>query len=443
MQRSSASILRTDVVIIGAGASGLVAASELARAGRSALLLDARDRVGGRIWSRHEPGLAVPVELGAEFIHGRARATFALLAKAASAAVETAGEHWTLRDGKLLPSQDLFAEVRAAMKRTRVLEKKDLALDVFLERHLRDELTDGARAYARMLAQGFDAADTRRASARAIVEEWTGGASVEAPQFRPLGGYGVLLEHLAAALRASSVDLQLDTVVHAVRWSRGSAKVTGTFLGRAFDVIAKRVIVALPLGVLQIPARAVGAVRFTPALTQKRDALRHLAPGPVIKVLLRFSRAFWEELEHGRYCKVAFFHDRAATFPTFWTALPVRVPLLVAWAGGPNAQRLASADKTKIVDEAMRSLESTFQLQGAGASELQSAWVHDWQSDPYARGAYSYVLVGGEKAREALAKPLLGTLFFAGEAADTEDAGTVAGALNSGLRAAREVLASF
>jgi monoamine oxidase len=75
---------------------------------------------------------------------------------------------------------------------------------------------------------------------------------------------------------------------------------------------------------------------------------------------------------------------------------------------------------------------------------LEGAWVHDWQSDPYARGAYSYVKVAGEKAREQLAAPLRDTLFFAGEATDTEgEAGTVAGALQSGERAAREVLRSL
>jgi monoamine oxidase len=425
---------------MGAGASGLTAAAELARAGVSALLVDARDRVGGRIWSHPEPGLPVPVELGAEFIHGRAESTFALLDKAGGAAVDTDGEHRTLRGGRLVASQDLFAEIRVAMKRTRVLDRKDMAFDVFVERHLQ-ELSHDARAYALTLVQGFDAADTKRASARAIVEEWTGGASVEAPQFRPLGGYGSLLAHLSAGLRGSSVDLQLDTVVRTVRWSRGSVRIKGTFMGQPFEAHAKRAIVTLPLGVLQQPARAEGAVKFTPALTAKRDALNRLAAGPVFKVLMRFRRAFWEALDDGRHRDAAFFHDRSAAFPTFWTALPVRVPLLVAWAAGPNAQRLSGLSRADIVREAVLSLRSTFGVRDEGALALEGAWVHDWQADPYARGAYSYVLTNGNKAREALARPLLDTLFFAGEAADDEEAGTVAGAFRSGMRVAREVLA--
>lgn len=412
----------------------------LGRRGQSALVLDARDRIGGRIWSHHEPDLPVPVELGGEFIHGVSRATFAALEHAGSAAVDTRGGHWTVRDGQLAPTRDLFAEIRQGLRRTRALDEKDMPFDLFLDRHLRGEVTDEALAYARMLAQGFDAADTARASARAIVEEWTGGGSVEAPQFRPMGGYGALLAGLANRLRGSPVEIQLDTIVRAVHWKRGAVRVSGTFMGRRFEARAKRAIVTLPLGVLQQSSGAEGFVRFTPALSDKRKALKFLAPGPVLKVALRFRRAFWDELDRGRYRDVAFFHAREAAFPTVWTALPVRTPLLVAWAAGPKAQRLARAGKTRVVAEAIASVRATFGGEAAVEDLLQGAWVHDWQADPYARGAYSYVIAGGGEARGDLAKPIMSTLFFAGEAADTGgEAGTVGGALQSGTRAASEL----
>lgn len=446
MNRPARAQSDADVIIIGAGAAGLAAAGKLAHARRTALLIEARDRVGGRVWSQHEPGLPVPVELGAEFIHGRGEPTFSLLAKAGAAAVDSAGrsrgERWALREGRLEPSEDLFAEIRHALKRMPEL-KQDMSLDAFLERHLRKEVTAEACAFARMLAQGYDAADTKRASARAIVEEWAGGGSVDMPQFRPMGGYGPLLSYLASGLHDSSVSVQLDSPVRTVRWSRGAVKVEGTFLGRPFEARAKRAIVTLPVGVLQQPARVDGAVRFAPALTAKRDALKHLATGPVLKVVLRFRTAFWEKLDRGRYCNVAFFHPRQEAFPTFWTALPVRAPLLVAWAGGPKAQALAGASKAKIIEHALTSLTALFHDRKKIERELEGAWVHDWQRDPYARGAYSYETVNGDKAREQLAKPLLNTLFFAGEATGSEEVATVAGALESGGRAAREVLASF
>jgi monoamine oxidase len=430
-----------DVIVIGAGAAGLAAAAELARAGKRALLIEARARVGGRVWTHEEPGIPVPVELGAEFIHGRAKATFELIERAGSAAVDAGGDHWSLRDGRLVRSQDLFREVRVAMERSRALAKQDMPFDRFLERYLAAELTDTARVYARMLAQGFDAADTRRASARAIVEEWTGGGSVEQPQFRPLGGYGPLLSALVSRLRGSAVELQLNTVVEGVSWRRGAVEVRGPFLGKPFVAQAKRAIVTLPLGVLQHGPGAAGGVRFMPALTAKGEALRGLAPGPVLKAVLRFRAPFWETAKRGRYRDVAFFHPREAAFPTFWTALPVRAPLMVAWAAGPKAVRLANATKPRIIEHALASLAALFGDVEKIRAGLEAAWLHDWQRDPYARGAYSYVVAGGGKARAQLARPLARTLFFAGEAADTEgEAGTVAGALQSGVRAAREVM---
>jgi monoamine oxidase len=429
-----------DVIVLGAGASGLKAAADLARAGCSGVLLDARDRIGGRIHTRHEPGLAVPLELGAEFIHGEAPPVFELIAKAAGAAIDTGGERWSLTGGKLERSNRMLDEIQDAMRNDRILSKRDLSFDEFLDRHLKDVLSPEARESARMFAQGFDAADTRRASARAITDEWTAGSSVGSSQFRPLGGYGALLAHLAGELRGSAMQLQLNTEIRSIRWRRGGVEARGTFHGRAFAATAKRAIVALPLGVLQ-RSTPPGGVRFTPALAQKRRALKHLAPGPVMKVLLRFRRAFWEEVGDGRYRGAAFFHARKEPFPTFWTTLPVRTPVIAAWAAGPKATALAGADAAKVIGEALKSFATIFPAVDV-EHMLESASFHDWQTDPYARGAYSYVLVDGIDAREQLAQPLAGTLFFAGEAADCEgEAGTVAGALQSGTRAARELLA--
>jgi len=434
----------TQVIIIGAGAAGLAAADELSRAGCAALLVEARDRLGGRIWSPREPSLPVPIELGAEFIHGDAPATVSVLRKAGLAALDAGGEHWTLRNGVLARSEDLLAQIQQAIRKTSALKERDMSFDAFLDRHLSRMLPPEGCAYARMFAQGFDAADTSRASARAIVEEWAGGGSVNAGQYRPLGGYGAMLEHLAATLRSSSVNLQLNTVVQTVRWSRHAVEVAGTFLGRTFKATAKRAIVTLPLGVLQASVREHGAVRFTPRLAAKRDALEHLASGPVLKVLLKFREAFWERLAGGRYRGVSFFHPREALFPTFWTALPVRLPLMVAWAAGPNADRLRNASKAEIIDHALASLAELFGERDRIEKLLEGAWVHDWQRDPYARGAYSYVKVGGGEARKQLAEPIRQTLYFAGEATDTDgEAGTVAGALQSGTRAAREVIDSL
>src|SRR5580704_16155469 len=160
-----------DILIIGAGAAGLAAASELAHSGRRVLLLEARDRIGGRIWTQHEPDLAVPIEYGAEFIHGHAPATMAILRRGGGTAIESTDTHFRLLNGELAARNDFFHEVRGALRASSELDQQDLSFDIFLERS--QQLSPEARRYAKMMAEGFDAADTSRASARAIVAEWT------------------------------------------------------------------------------------------------------------------------------------------------------------------------------------------------------------------------------------------------------------------------------
>jgi monoamine oxidase len=402
--------VQADVLVIGAGAAGLAAAAELARAGRSVLILEARSRIGGRCHTCRLPGVAAPVELGAEFIHGRPEATFSLLKRAGTPAVDTTRTQRVLFDGRLR-AVDVFAEARKAMRRK---PATDVSFRALLARQ---RLSPRTRALATLMVQGFDAADPREASAQAIVEEW--GTALTTSHMRPQGGYGPLLETLGVAV-------QLETIVREVRWSRGRVEISGTFRGEPWAASAPRAVITLPLGVLQS-----GAVRFTPAL---RKPLEKLASGPVIRVAMAFKDAFWEKEHPG----VAFFHSPRAAFPTFWTPLPMRAPLLTAWAGGPKAARLTGSPEERLVAEALKSVRSVTRSK----EEPISVLVHDWQSDPYARGGYSYLKVGGAGAREELAAPVEDTLYFAGEATDVEQSGTVGGALASGIRAAREILES-
>ena len=405
-----------DVIVIGAGAAGLAAADVLSRAGRSVLVLEGRDRVGGRVWTRRMPGLALPVELGAEFVHGEAAVTHALLNKSRIRTVPSGREQrYAVGGGRLRPV-DSFREAQAAMKDQAPLRARDLSFDAFLARRRMPSLT---RTFARSMVQGFDAADPARASARAIAQEWSGG-QMNGAQPRIREGYGPLLDWLARQVMRRGARLKMQARVREVRWRRGRVEVQGD----AFRCTARQAIVTLPLGVLQS-----GAVRFAPEL-DKREALARLASGPVIKAALRFPSAFWER----RYRGVAFFHAPGAAFPTFWTLLPARAPLLIAWAGGPKAAALSGEEEIRRA--LLQSLKRLF-----GAPEApDQVLMHDWASDPFACGAYSYVLVDGEGAREALRAPLEDALFFAGEATSLDDAGTVAGALASGQRAARELM---
>ncbi len=367
------------------------------------------------------PGVDAPVELGAEFIHGEARETRRLLRAANVAAVESVREQRHLRGGRLRP-MNAFAEAARAVRGA------SLADDTSFERFLAGRrIAPETKTFARMMVQGFDAADPRRVSARSIIEEWSEG-SLGASQPRPQGGYGPLFEWWTVQLLRRRARLLLAAVVKGIEWRRGSVTVRGRLRGAPFTLKARRAVVTLPLGVLQ-SAR----VQFAPALRQKRAALAKLASGPVIRVAMRFREEFWAHRAPG----VAFFHVPQAAFPTFWTPLPMRVPLLTAWAGGPKAQRLTGRSSLALVRAALDSVRAVF---GKAHAEPDAVYLQDWAQDPYSRGGYSYVLVGGEGAREDLAAPLQDTLYFAGEATDTNEAGTVAGALRSGSRAAREIL---
>lgn len=430
-----------DIAILGAGAAGLAAAATLADSGRSVLLLEARDRLGGRIWTRRETGLAVPIELGAEFLHGYAAPTLAHLRRADVAVIEMHEKHVAFHGAKVQPRTGFEDLQNAFAKHRDVLERTDLSLDEFLDRYLASELSVEARQYARMMAEGFDAADTSRASARALVEEWTSEAMTDAPQSRPVGGYESLLLALSATARRGQMRQRLQTVVQSVAWSHGRVEIETESFGQPLRVTAKHAIVTLPLGVLKAQAGTPGAVRFSPPLEAKQPAMALLGYGPVIKLNLRFRTPFWEASEDGRYRDVSFFHSREAPFPTFWSSTPVRAPLLVAWAGGPRAARLAGKSTDELATIAVATLQSMFGSACDVASQLEGAWWHDWQTDPFALGAYSYVRVGGRDANRQLAEPLARTLYFAGEATDSQgEYSTVTGAIRSGEQAAQNLL---
>jgi monoamine oxidase len=398
--------------VIGAGAAGLAAAAELARANLSVLLVEARNRIGGRCLTRRLPGIPVPVELGAEFIHGRPEATMSLLKQAGIPPVDSTRTQLVAFDGKLR-AVNIFTQAQRVARKE--LTGRDVSFEVFLRKQRVPRLT---RTLATMMVQGFDAADPRLISAREVIEEWS-GEGLGASQPRPQGGYGPFLESLANR----GARLQLETVVRRIRWSRRSVEVQGSFRGERWSAWAPRAVITLPIGVL--PALKV---------REKRSALSRLASGPVIRVAMAFREAFWEKEHPG----VAFFHSPEAPFPTFWTPLPMHAPLMTAWAGGPKAEKLTGKKPERLLRDAFESVRSVLK----GIEDPTAYLVHDWQADPYARGGYSYVRVGGTGAREELAAPLEETLHFAGEATDVEQSGTVGGALASGIRAAREILAA-
>lgn len=432
-----------DVIVIGAGVAGLYAARRLGELGLAVVVLEARDRVGGRVRQAVDPALPVPLELGAEFVHGRPRVTLDLLHEAGTTTIDTVYDAWIAEGGRLHPAAGLWESANAILARS-----ERFAADVSVETVLADAAADpelrAVVPYARRMVEGFDAADPALASARAIASEWAGEAGLESGESRPLGSYLVLLRVLQNALEVHGAAVRLRTTARSIAWRRGQVTVRADGPSGPAEFVARAAIVTLPAAVLRAPPDAAGAVGFDPELGERKTAaLRAILTGPVIKLVLRFSNAFWEERDGGRYRDAAFFQTPDSAFPSFWTLRPLRLPVLIAWAGGPRAELLRDASETELIERALRSLRELF-TNGHADEQLVAAHVHDWQRDPYARGAYTYLAVGGGGAREILAEPLEDALFFAGEAtAPDGEGGTVAGALLSAEKAAHAVHAAL
>ena len=429
-----------DTLIIGAGAAGLAAASELVSNGHDVVVLEARERLGGRILTDRTTLAPVPVELGAEFIHGESSVLLNRLKAAKDVAIDASRDRWVVHSGKLRRAGQQMGELKRIFSRLPAPDP-DMSFAEFLKRHRRS-VPSAVRQLACMIVEGFDAADPSRISAREVLDEWSGPAAADGPTFRPARGYDTLIQAMRQALPADRATIKLGTVVRAVTWRKGHVTIEAERHGESVRVQAERAIVTLPLGVLQLPAASPNSIRFTPELRSKRTALTHLASGPVVKVVMNFARPFWAELHGSRYRDAAFFFAPKAAFPTFWTSLPLRTSLLVAWCAGPRADRLAGKSENEIVAEVMDSLRAVFGRRNYMALLEHVSW-HDWQRDPFSCGAYSYVTAQGGRARGTLARPVDDTLFFSGEACDTKgEAATVGGALASGVRAAQQVLES-
>ena len=433
--------VETDAVIIGAGAAGLAAARTLAARSLRVVLVEARDRVGGRVWSRPAGRNATPAELGAEFIHGQAELTMRVLRDAGMAAIDTEGEGWWCRDSELRPDERDFSAVAAMIEGARALSD-DESVDRFLRRFEQDKATRKTAMEARAFVEGFDAADPVVASARAIANEVRSG--VDFATSRPLGGYGPMFEYLREACSAAGVQICLSTIVRRIAWRRGAVAVDVNCRGESRTIHGRIAILTLPVGVLRGGGDNV-AIAFDPDLPDvKIKALRSLEMGHVVKVVLWFRSAFWERIRRGRYRNAAFFRCDGHPFPTYWTQVPVRSPLIVAWAGGPKAIALRGVMEADLIERALDGFGAMFSERDLARKEFEGAHMHDWGRDPFALGAYSYVAVGGGTARAALSAPIQDALFFAGEATSTDNqGGTVNGALETGERAAAEAVAAL
>lgn len=427
-----------DVIVIGAGVAGLAAAGKLATAGLSVEVLEARERIGGRIFTLHESGLKSPVELGAEFIHGRPPEIFEALKRNKIRVREVDGDNWCFQDGHLSPC-DFFSQVEAILERMDDREL-DQSFQAFLRACCPKASTD-AKQYALDYVTGFNAADPELVGTHWLVQQMRGDEKIDGERaFRIRDGYSALVDVLHRQLKKAKVSIRTNTVVERIVWSKGKAELHAqTKNGSAIFRVAK-VLLTIPISLLRA-ASGEGFIEFRPQLPDgKLKAIRGIEMGKVIRVTLRFRERFWEQIRpiRGRsLARMSFVFSQDEWFPTWWTAMPERSPLITGWAPFRSAERLSSKDLSFVTGRALETLGKLLHMTSRDLElVLEDSYYHDWQCDPFARGAYSYGRVGNSSASEMLAAPIDDTLFFAGEAADfSGHNGTVHGAIASGLRA--------
>lgn len=414
------------IVIVGAGAAGLMAARELARGGRKVTVLEARDRCGGRIHPLQASEFGYPAEGGAEFVHGEAPVTRALLREAGLSLREIEGEQWSF-DGTRLSREHRGGAHEAKLQAVLRDLQDDLPVAEFLRRHFAGDDYVRMRHSIERMVEGYDAADPERASTLALREEWMDGG--HAPQARIDGGYGALVDFLVADCRRQGVVIHLGCVVSAIEEDGREAVVRcAGGDGHRCD----RVILTLPLPLLREMALPASA---RPKLAATDD----IGFGNVIKILLRFARPWWRERHHDLAGMTFLLSDR--TIPVWWTQYPSQHAVLTGWFGGPRTAELDSLDPKGLIEAGLDSLAAIFKLPRADvAGELEAATAANWAHDPFARGAYSWATTRTREAQAILARND-GLVSFSGEALYRgPDMGTVEAALASGLETAGMIL---
>jgi monoamine oxidase len=440
-----------DVIIVGAGAAGLAAGARLAQSGKRVALLEARDRIGGRIFTRHLTGQEGPVcvELGAEFIHGLPSATWSLVGQAKLSAYELEGSELSFVDGHWASSVNPTSThvIADMMKWLETRPGCDMSFSEYQAAVPNDAATDAAAAN---YVEGFNAADRHRIGIASLAVQQRAEDAIETDRlFHVAEGYDAVMEFLAAQFRAAGGELALGAPVRRIDWQPGRVRIEVAANGK--ELRARQALITVPLGVLQ-----ADAIAFAPPLPNILANARRLAMGEVVRVVLLFRERFWRDAfapsipedARRKLAHLSFLFTPAEMPATWWTPNPTPTPMLTAWIGGPKAAALrrsiaADGDALALPRRCIATLARVFERSFAELQSLLVSWhEHDWSRDPYSRGAYTYVPAGALDAPEKLTVPVEDTLYFAGEHTDTTGHwGTVHAAIGTGMRAAEQMLA--
>ncbi|MFD2872856.1 flavin monoamine oxidase family protein [Mucilaginibacter ximonensis] len=426
-----------DVLIIGAGAAGLMAAYKLSAAGRRVMVLEARERLGGRINTFQNQLFFKEAEQGAEFIHGDLPVTLGLLQTAGIQTEPASGEMWRFANGRF--TEEATPDWGLLMDRLNLLQE-DCSIEAFLQREFGGYEHEALRNAVKRFVAGYDSADTGNASAFALRREWQN--EDDDAQHRVKGGYSTMINFLTDECRARAGEIFLNSAVTDIYHESGKVKVT-TAAGEIY--YAHNLIIAMPLGVLKATS-GEGAITFHPSLPKYQEAFKQIGFGAIIKLLLEFNKPFWEGDDVaalvGKDPREMSFLLSDEAIPTWWTQNPRRTLVLTGWLGGPPAIAKQHASDEEMLELALQSLANIFRK---GVEELREKLVAfncaNWTADPYTQGSYAYDMVPSASARKILSEPVDNTIYFAGEYLyDGPAMGTVEAALTSGQEAAQKII---
>jgi monoamine oxidase len=415
-------MIHADILVIGAGASGLIAAKELSAKGKKVIILEARNRAGGRIDTISTKHFSHPAEAGAEFIHGDLELTLKLLKENNIQYSKVEGSMLRKNEGKWQDTDEEIVGWGEMVEKMNAL-KEDMTLSDFLNTFFDQAKYAKLRQSALQFAQGFDVVNENDASVIELRNEWE---HEEEEQYRIPGGYMQLIDALTMTCLRQHCEIHFSEAVNKVIWKKNKAEVT-TVNNEQFS--AEKIVLTVPISILQ----SEQAITFIPAIPDKVNAARQIGFGGVIKVLVEFEEAFWQDIQQD-----ALFFFSEEKIPTWWTQYPANSKLLTGWLGGPRSLAMQDYPPGQVLDIALQSLDAIFNKK---LPPIKAWHIADWQKEPFTLGAYSYNTIQSKEAKEILKAPVEDTIYFAGEALYTGDAqGTVEAALVSGKEVAERVL---
>jgi len=416
--------MQYDVIIIGGGASGIMAMYELIASGYKVCLLEASGTIGGRIASIHQEGFVGGFETGAEFIHGNATLTLDLLKTANISYTPVSGEMISIEKGVWFNESGNDSGMDILYEKLSQL-KDDSTIRHFLDTYFKEEKYEEIRNYTRQLAEGFSLADIDTASVLSFQKDIS---NLNEADYRIEGGYESLIKFLFETC-CDKANVCFFSEVYSINYRENDVTVH-TKDGKEYK--GNKVILTVSAGVLK-----AADINFNPVLNEHATAINQLGFGSVIKFLFKFSEPFWEYIS-----KDLGFALSDEAIPTWWTQLPRRTSLLTGWLGGSKARKASLLSDDELSTVALESLSKIFKLD---ISLLRNLLIYHkticWDNNPFVKGGYSFNTLKSEQAKKILREPISNTIYFAGEAIyEGEFQGTVEAALVSGKNVVRNII---